>query len=108
MKNISCFIVFLFIAKNLFSQRGVDTLPFRKNQVYVEGLGNGVPYSLNYERQIGVDKKGFTAIRIGFSKINDGTDYECLFPLLVTHISHRSGGNNFEFGGGFGLLIFPK
>ncbi len=71
-----------------------------KNTFYVELLGNGLVYSVNYERFVGND----VAFRLGAGYIsaNDSGFYGSLFALPVTasYLGVRSGNHALELGGG--------
>ncbi|MHC1777770.1 MAG: hypothetical protein AB9834_20390 [Lentimicrobium sp.] len=65
-----CFsIVFLFLSVSIFAQQ--DSLEMqemngmRKNSVYFELLGNGAVYSINYDRNILINKETALFLRIG-------------------------------------------
>ncbi len=87
-----------------------------KNAIYVDLLGPGLFYSLNYDREIVHD----LSARIGFSYMSvgarasdgDGTTTSGNFsyfavPLTVSYLGIGSENNMFEVGGG-GVLISAK
>lgn len=71
-----------------------------ENAIYVELLGSGGLYSLNYERRIGTARA-----RVGFSNwtVDDlfgaGKDRYTVLPLTVSHVA-GSGNHHLESGGG--------
>src|ERR1039457_6123058 len=68
MKKIILYLFLIFIINitKSFAQKA-DSIHFKNNTVYLEGLGNiGGKYSLNYERKILKDNNGFFTARIGF------------------------------------------
>jgi len=73
----------------------VIKMDFKRNAVYGEFLGNGLYYSINYERQfILKDNERITA-RIGFSDIT-----------LITEFNYLVGGKNNFFEPGVGYTYF--
>jgi hypothetical protein len=52
------FLIAIFLAGYLYAQ---EVQKVAKNAIYIEGLGNGVIYSLNYERNVGNN----ISIRVG-------------------------------------------
>lgn len=112
MSKLFLFIQFLFFTKTFFAQQQdsltVEQKPikYKKNAVYLEGLGNGILYSLNFEKQIGSGKKGFTSIRMGLHIADDGSDIEFMSPILLTHIFNKNSDSHFELGGGVSFLTF--
>lgn len=78
------------------------------NSIFVEGLGAGLAYSINYERVI-ADKVG---IRVGFSYLpidvedseNDVDVTLMSFPVTVSFLGIRSGPHVLELGAGASLI----
>jgi hypothetical protein len=76
--------------------------PPARNAAYVELLGNGGPYSLNFERRIAWT----TSIRVGFAKwtesdpLRTGAETRFMtFPVLL-NVFRRRGSHHLELGGG--------
>ncbi len=76
-----------------------------KNAVFLEGLGAGIFYSLNYERQL-VSDLGLR-VGVGFLSfgVNDGSGGGAsaslvTIPIHATYIGVRGGMHAFEVGGG--------
>lgn len=82
------------------------------NAIYIEGLGAGIAYSINYERLVIED----LALRIGFSylslgrSINEASGGQITeakiftFPLTLSYLGVRSRSNALELGGGATLV----
>jgi len=78
------------------------------NSIYLEGLGPGIWYSINYERRV-IDDLG---VRLGFSYIGLGSSVSSggqtasssasllNFPITASYLGLRSGKHTFEVGGG--------
>jgi hypothetical protein len=78
------------------------------NSVYLEGLGAGIVYSINYERMV-IDEVG---VRLGFSYMSFGasatsgsntTSASATFitiPITASYTGIRSGKHSLELGGG--------
>jgi len=97
--------MFLFVTQVLLG-RDRDTLAYRSNSFFLEGLGNGgiiTGYSVNYERKLRNFENGFSAFRMGAS--SDFYEY-AVFPLLFNRIISRKGSNNLELGVGTALYFF--
>lgn len=80
---------------------------YAKHSVYVEGLGNGLVYSVNYERRFAESVAG----RAGFMILGGQSDQEtddrlgiAIFPVMANYLV-GSGSHHLELGGGllFGL-----
>jgi hypothetical protein len=78
------------------------------NSVYLEGLGAGLAYSINYERmvidQVGV-RLGFSYMSLGASATAGGntTSASATFitiPITASYVGIRSGMHSLELGGG--------
>src|SRR5210317_469142 len=67
MKQAVLLTIFILFSCSIFGQDGNP--PIRKNSVYLELLGNGVVYSLNYER-IFTDNKVKPFVRIGGNEMH--------------------------------------
>ena len=78
------------------------------NSIYIEGLGAGLLYSINYERLV-VQELG---IRLGFSYFSFGASAggssasvsSIQIPLTASYLGIRSGGNILELGGGVTII----
>jgi len=78
------------------------------NSIYVEGLGAGLAYSLNYERLVIDDvavRGGFSYLSMGASaSVNGQTSSASAtwlsFPITASYIGIRSGKHALELGGG--------
>lgn len=81
-------------ATNIF----IDTL-LKRNYVFFELGGNGLNYSLNYERILLSKNKNQFSMRAGFALYKDPKT-EFTFPLLVNYIRSVSNNrkHNIEFG----------
>ena len=83
-----------------------------ENSIYIEGLGAGLFYSLNYERLV-VEQ---LAVRIGFSYTSWGASATAgsssssasstylTFPITASYIGVRGGKHSLELGGGMTLV----
>jgi hypothetical protein len=67
-----------------------------RNGLYVEGLGNGVLYSFNYERFVLDD----LAVRVGFGMASISQLTVTWVPVTVSYLTNREGGYALELGGG--------
>ncbi|MEW6470038.1 MAG: hypothetical protein AB1458_14005 [Bacteroidota bacterium] len=97
---MSRFFLFCLISVSAFSQSG-------KNTFSLEGVGNGVLYSVNYERLIATrDSSACWSLRIGLGTLNSdyspGTRF--VIPAEVSLII-GTGRNNFELGAGYTALL---
>ncbi|MBI3500619.1 MAG: hypothetical protein HY063_02405 [Bacteroidetes bacterium] len=104
MRRILFILLFLFTAKTFFAQ---DSLYYKNNIVYAEGLGNagyGV-YSLNYERKIKETNNGFITLRVGFAY---NYNKNLFFPILINKVNNKHKKNHFEFGGGITTTLFKS
>lgn len=83
--------------------------PMAKNAVYLEGLGPGVFYSVNYERIIA----DVVAPRIGIGVLSvsasDGSTSasatQFSIPITVSYVGLRQGAHGFEAGAGATLIF---
>ena len=71
---------------------------YKKNVIYLEGLGNGWGCSINYERNLGDNKHGFMTFRIGGTFSTEGDGY--FFPLLLNQVYDKNKNHHVEVGGG--------
>lgn len=69
MRILSTIILIISFAQAGFGQVGNDSLRVAKNTVYVEGLGNGLVGSLNYDRILVTRKYYKISARTGFMYI---------------------------------------
>ena len=104
MKNtprlFTIIVIFLFCNINISAQ---DKMEFdgAKSAVFVEGLGNGITFTFNYDTRI-VNRFGFRA-GIGYiGEVSDGGGVTSL-PLMVNYLL-GDGGNYFEIGAGATLV----
>jgi hypothetical protein len=74
---ITCLIILFYPMSNLFSQRSQSS-----NAVYIEVLGPGVFYSVNYERCF----SEMTTVRIGLSTWEKADFSFVGIPLLVNYL----------------------
>ena len=78
------------------------------NSIYLEGLGAGLAYSLNYERMVTDDvgvRAGFSYMSFGASASAGGQTTSAsatfmTFPITVSYIGIRGGSSSLELGGG--------
>ena len=91
MKKILLSLLILFTTVQTFSQ------DFKKNEVFIELLGNGVSGSINYERQLG-NKPGF-GIRCGAGLY--GISTQMTVPVGVNYLI-RVGNDHSFLDLGFG------
>jgi hypothetical protein len=100
-------LVALFLASQLISQ--AQTI--KKNSVYVELLGNGIVYSINYDRLITLNKHLKLAPRVGFEYLPQKKTYVPTYgqfhiPIEVNLLwAKRAQSKNFVEAG-FGLSLF--
>lgn len=78
--------------------------PMAKNAVYLEGLGPGIFYSLNYERIIAdviAPRVGFSVLSVSASSGNStASASQFTIPITVSYVGLRQGMHGFEAGGG--------
>lgn len=103
MKKI-VFILILFLPVYcIHAQRKKDPRLFRKNTMFIEILGNGATFTLNYDRLL-IQAKGFKiAGRIGYSippKIHHITS----IPLEISLLISDHGSHHFEIGTGLSYI----
>jgi hypothetical protein len=105
MKSIIVTILILLFSTNLsFSQ----TTPIAANSLHFELFGNGLIYSLNYERMIA---EGFGArIGIGYVKVNGTMDESVSLttvPIMVNYLmGHKS--SHLELGIGVCIISLAE
>ncbi len=105
-KHFLIITIFLF-TKKAFTQ-SVDSIQYKKNAVYLEGLGNAGGYgfySFNYERKIGENMHGFITVRVGFSSTY-GHYPNYWVPILLNQVYHKERKHHFEIGGGISMSFF--
>ncbi len=82
---------------------------FSRNAIYVEGLGQGILYSINYDYRFTTD----AGIRIGFTRWSTGGDWVMLFqsnmlftafPITINFLPGESS-SSFELGIGLMPMI---
>jgi hypothetical protein len=78
---------------------------FRRNSFYLEFLGNGAYYSLNYDRAFPLKKSEVLFLRIGGTTAPE-KDSEAIHPGIVTEIGILSGGERHFFDAGLGYTRF--
>ena len=115
MKTLISIIIFssLFWGGDAFAQTGYSA----KNSIYLELLGNGVFYSVNYERALSQSLRGrigfmsgglaFKAICLLIPCYGDEQDRFNLAPLTVNYI-HGKGEHKFEIGLGVAIAFGAK
>ncbi len=94
------FNFFWLFTATLCAQESEPASPASGNasQIYVELLGPGGLYSVNYDGRLGRKEKGL-GVRLGFSAAYaDGSGF-LTFPLGLNYLA-GSNGNYFEFGAG--------
>ena len=85
----------------------VDEEPeeYASNSIFLEGLGSGLWYSLNYERLI----LNMLGVRIGFGyvplSVPGATAHYLTIPLELNYLGIRAGSHVFEMGAGATLAI---
>ena len=72
------------------------------SQLYVELLGPGILYSINYDTRFGKKEKGF-GMRAGLGITYDQGDGAFMIPVGLNYLTGH-GGNYFEMGGGATLV----
>jgi len=106
--KITCLFLFLLSGFVSFGQSQKDSLHtatrFKNNGIFVEMLGNGGPYSINYERRF----------KIGKHYLCPSIGYAYLLPLYNTvngrllFVTGTGKKNKFEFGPGIIRLYEPE
>ena len=71
--------------------------------VFLELLGNGIFYSVNYDTRFSKKKDGFGG-RVGFGYIGVDGDHYSSFPFLINYLKGKNG-HYFEFGAGANYLV---
>ena len=100
-------MAFVMPALLSFSQTGNDTIaekPYMKNTVYFEALGNGLLYSLNYDRILAKHRKFALAGRVGAARMPDiNYQFDYTFPVEISLLYGKT--NQFmEFGAGITFI----
>jgi hypothetical protein len=84
-----------------------------ENSIFIEGLGAGGLYSLNYERMVADEvavRAGFSYLSIGMSasgsngQTSGASATLMTFPLTASYLGVRSGKHALELGGGATLI----
>lgn len=101
MRRICYLLITLcFLTTSLFAQykEAVPTYSRTASQIYVEGLGSGVLYSINYDKRLFPQDDGL-GFRIGVSKFGGGSDGVFTVPIQINYLA-GSNGRYFEAGAG--------
>ncbi len=98
MKTIFTFF-FAIVCFAAFSQ----VAPRKVNTVYVEGLGSGINYSLNYDRMFRSDKKYPMSFNVGIAMYARDHAVELVLPVGVQSLIGR---NNHFFELGLNLVPY--
>ena len=77
----------------------------RKNSFYLELMGNGAYYSLNYDRMFPLKKREVLFLRIGGTTASE-KDSDVIHPGIVTEIGLLSGGERHFLDAGLGYTQF--
>ena len=91
---IICLLTYSSFCQGTSGKRNTTIEDIRKNSIYVEGLGNGLYYSINYERLFLLGEYAGFATRIGFATFPGGI----IIPLEISGILGKK--HCFEFGAG--------
>ena len=70
MGKLICGIILLVLTYPVIGQEHIEDINNKKiavNSVYLELFGNGMLYSVNYDRIISVNNRRMTTLRVGFS-----------------------------------------
>jgi len=104
MKKYLLFSLHIFFISGLYAVKAQELVPEpKRNTIFVELLGNGGIYSLNYDRILISKEKWKLAGRAGVSYFNFFDDFNTQFYAIPLEVSHLLGkGNHFlETGLGF-------
>jgi hypothetical protein len=93
------------IAAQDISTSGLVKKSKRNNSFYFELLGNGVYYSLNYDRMFPLKKGEILFLRIGGTTAPE-KDSDAIHPGIVSEIGILSGGERHFFDAGLGFTRF--
>lgn len=108
ISSVVCVLLSLAVACAQAQVR--DEIDESRNSLYVEFLGNGGLYSINYDRQfVTIAERHRFGMRIGFSFITVGVDslnakYPMVFPLTVNYMLGRQ--RRLEIGGGVSPRLY--
>ncbi len=103
MKKIVFALILFFLAFSVCAQRKKDPRLFRKNTIFIEILGNGATFTLNYDRLF-LQKDGFKiAGRIGYSILPGILDIKSV-PLEMSLLISDQGNHHFEIGTGLSYI----
>jgi hypothetical protein len=99
----------IFISVLIINFSAQAQIPIATNSIYFEALGNGITYSINYDRMF-TENLG---ARIGFSYLSELDFIVISFKNLVTipvtmNYFLGSGDNKFELGAGFTYVSIDK
>ena len=88
MKQFLLTVFFILLAFSAMCQRKDSAANvFKKNQVFVELLGSGGVYSVNYERLVFHKKNNYFTARIGFSYVGAlGSELIYTVPVMVNYL----------------------
>jgi hypothetical protein len=102
-------IAFFLLSGTVFGQTDLkgrgSNVDFRKNSLYLELLGNGGVYSVNYDRMIPMNVREIISLRVGLSTMYE-KDSEILHPGFVSEVGVLSGGVLHFFDAGLGYTMF--
>ncbi|MGH7481271.1 MAG: hypothetical protein ACRELV_03890 [Longimicrobiales bacterium] len=76
-----------------------------RNAVYVELLGNGLLYSMNYERRFTERTAGRVGAMFVAGEDEEGSDAAALFLPIMANFLFGDGNHHFEAGAGLGLVL---
>ena len=103
MRKIYFILSLLLFALKLCAQ------DFKKNAAYIELAGNGIIYSVNYDRVIPLSNQFKLAPRVGIALLptSKNSDYSNLIlPIEINPLwaKNKESKNHFEFGVGLNLV----
>ena len=105
MKASKTILLLLFLIPSLcLAQDETNKAFFKKNSVYVEILGEGMLYSLNYERIVSNNGKFNTSVKIGGNYLGDNLFF---IPMGVSEIIGRKN-HHLETGLGLSASFFSE
>ena len=100
-RYLTLFFSLLFLVANLNAQEEQDFPPVRKNSFYLELMGNGILYSVNYERIFG-DGKIKPFLRIGGNEMHfDDSDTLRFFFVSEAGLTMGRSKNLFDLSLGY-------
>jgi hypothetical protein len=114
-KPLTLFLITACFISNLYAQVENtnppiedDNIYLARNSAYVEALGNGVIYSLNFDRILKKKKSNYYSLRLGFNylpQINNFTDFNIRSVIIEPCILH-DGIGQFLITAGLGFSFF--